>query len=89
MRYAFIDSNGIVVNVISGALTASEQARFLTDYRALFGAEQIIEVEAETTVWIGGTYTEGVFAPPPEPEPEPAPEPLPEPLPEPQPEPEI
>jgi hypothetical protein len=80
MRYAFIDFNGIVVNVISGALTASEQARFLADYRTLFGAEQIIEVEAETTVWIGGTYTEGVFTAPPAPEP--VPEPQPEPLPE-------
>ena len=89
MRYAFINADGIVVNVISGALTASQQARFLADYGILFGAIACIEVDAETAVWVGGSYTDGVFAPPPEPEPEPAPEPLPEPLPEPQPEPEI
>jgi hypothetical protein len=87
MRYAFIDFNGIVVNVISGALTASEQARFLADYGVLFGAIACIEVDAETSVWVGGSYTDGVFQAPPAPEP--MPEPLPEPLPEPQPEPEI
>ena len=89
MKYAFTNSSGIVVNVIVGALAESQQQAFLKDYRVLFGAEQIIEVDAETSVWIGGSYTDGVFAPPPEPEPEPVPEPLPEPLPEPQPEPEI
>jgi hypothetical protein len=83
MRYAFINADGIVVNVISGALTEIEQQRFLADYRALFGAESIVAVDAETSVWIGGSYTDGVFAPPP------VPEPLPEPLPEPEPEPEI
>ena len=83
MNYAFIDSNGIVVNVISGALSEIEQQRFLADYRALFGAESIVAVDAETSVWIGGSYTDGVFAPPP------VPEPLPEPLPEPELEPEI
>ena len=86
MNYAFINSNSIVVQIISGQLDIKTQARFLNDYRALFGAEQIIEVDASTPVWIGGTYTNGVFAEPPQPEP--APEPLPEPLPEPQPEPE-
>jgi hypothetical protein len=87
MNYAFINADGIVVNVISGALTESEQARFLSDYRALFGAESIVAVDAETSVWIGGSYTDGVFQAPPAPEP--VPEPLPEPLPEPQLEPEI
>lgn len=87
MRYAFINADGIVVNVISGTLTASEQARFLADYSALFGAIACIEVDEQTAVWIGGSYTDGVFQAPPAPEPEP--EPLPEPLPEPQPEPEI
>lgn len=87
MRYAFINADSIVVNVISGALTASEQARFLADYGILFGAIACIEVDAETTVWVGGSYTDGVFQAPPAPEP--APEPLPEPLPEPQVEPEI
>jgi hypothetical protein len=89
MKYAFTDSSGIVVNVIVGALPEAQQQMLLNDYRKLFGAEQIVAVDAETSVWIGGSYTDGVFQAPPEPEPEPAPEPQPEPLPEPQPEPEI
>ena len=87
MNYAFIDSNGIVVNVISGALSEIEQQRFLADYRALFGAESIVAVDADTAVWIGGSNTDGVFTAPPEPEP--VPEVLPEPLPEVVTEPEI
>ena len=82
-RHAFIDANGVVVQVIVGELDATGQARFLSDYSILFGAEQVIEVPADTAVYIGGSYTDGVFNPPP------VPEPLPEPLPEPQPEPEI
>ena len=82
-RYAFINAESIVVNRISGTLTAAQQAQFLSDYSALFGATAIIEVEEATAVWVGGSYTGGVFVPPP------VPEPLPEPLPEPQLEPEI
>ena len=95
MNYAFIDANGIVVNVISGALAPIEQQRFLADYRVLFGAESIVAVDADTAVWIGGSYTDGTFNAPPEPEPVPVPiveviaEPLPEPLPEVVTEPEI
>ena len=87
MRYAFINANGIVVNVISGALSEIEQQRFLADYRALFGAQSIVAVDADTAVWIGGSYTDGTFIAPPEPEP--VPEVLPEPLPEVVTEPEI
>jgi hypothetical protein len=83
MKYAFLNADNIVVNCISGTLSEQQQAQFLRDYAILFGAVAIIEVEAETPVWIGGSYTDGVFNEPP------APEPLPEPLPEPQPEPEI
>ena len=75
-RYAFTNADGIVVNVISGALSPTEQQRFLTDYGVLFGATQIVAVDATTAVWIGGSYTDGTFTEPP------APEPLPEPLPE-------
>ena len=82
MQYAFINQDGIVVQVIAGVLDAAQQAQFLRDYSILFGAVAVIEVDADTPVWIGGTYTDGEFTPPP------APEPLPEPLPEPQPEPE-
>ena len=83
MKYAFINADGIVVQVIVGALSAAQQAQFLRDYAILFGAVAIVEVDADTPVWIGGGYTDGAFNEPP------APEPQPEPLSEPQPEPEI
>jgi hypothetical protein len=74
--YAFLNADSIVVNVISGTLNEQQQAQFLRDYAILFGATQIVEVETDTAVWIGGSYTDGTFNEPP------APEPLPEPLPE-------
>jgi len=68
-RYAFINAESIVVQVITGTLNAAQQAQFLRDYATLFGATAIIEVEQGTSVWIGGTYTDGVFTEPPQPEP--------------------
>ena len=79
-RYAFINADGIVVQVIVGNLNAQQQAQFLSDYSAIFGATQIVAVGDDTSVWIGGSYTDGTFTAPPEPEP--VPEVLPEPLPE-------
>lgn len=79
--YAFINADSVVVQTISGLLNEAQQGQFLRDYGTLFGATAIIEVERDTTVWLGGSYTDGVFNPP-------APVPQPEPLPEPQPEPE-
>ena len=94
MHYAFLNQDSTVVNVIVGDLTAEQLGIFLDDYAKLFGATQVIAVDAETAVWIGGSYTGGEFLPPAEPEP--APEPAPEivegvseVLPEPQLEPEI
>jgi hypothetical protein len=69
MRYAFINAESIVVQVITGTLNAAQQAQFLRDYATLFGATAIIEVEQGTSVWIGGTYTDGLFTEPPQPEP--------------------
>jgi hypothetical protein len=83
MRYAFLNQDSTVVNVIVGELTPEQLGGFLDDYAKLFGATQVIPVGDEQPVWIGGSYTAGEFTPPP------APEPLPEPLPEPEPEPEI
>ena len=83
MKYAFLNAESIVVNVISGTLSAAQQAQFLRDYGIIYGAVAVIEIDAETRVWKGGAYTGGTFQEPP------APEPLPEPLPDPQPEPEI
>jgi len=70
-RYAFTNAEGIVVNVIVGNLTPAQQQLFLRDQATLFGATQVIEVEPGTSVWIGGSYLDGVFAPPPPPEPAP------------------
>ena len=87
-RYAFTNAENIVVNVIVGNLTPAQQKLFLRDQAALFGATQIIEVDDATSVWIGGTYTDGQFLPPVQPDvvegtatmiDEPQPEPLPEP----------
>jgi hypothetical protein len=75
-RYAFMSAEGIVVQLIVGALDESKLGRLLKDYRTLFGAESAVGVEDEaTSVWIGGSYdsTSGVFSPPPSPEPEPEP----------------
>jgi hypothetical protein len=89
MQYAFINSESIVVQLIVGQLNAAMQATFLGEYSKTFGAVAILEVPADTAVYIGGSYTDGEFLPPPAPEPEPVLEPLPEPLPEPELEPEI
>jgi hypothetical protein len=65
MNYAFINASGIVVNLISGALDENQQAQFLRDYAILFGATQIVAVDTDTAVWIGGSYTDDTFSPPP------------------------
>jgi hypothetical protein len=65
MRYAFLNQDSIVVNVIVGDLTPEQLSGFLDDYSKLFAATQVVAVEQTTPVWIGGTYAEGVFAPPP------------------------
>jgi hypothetical protein len=67
--YAFINAESVVVQLITGALNPSQQAQFLQDYGTLFGAVAIVSVEQDTVVYIGGSYTEGVFALPPQPEP--------------------
>ena len=69
-QYAFINADSVVVQTISGQLDAAQQAQFLRDYRVLFGATVVVEVESDTSIWIGGSYTDGVFTPPPAPEPE-------------------
>lgn len=64
-RFAFVNADGIVVNFIVGDLDEQQQAQFLRDYGILFGATQIILVDVDQTVWIGGTYDEstGEFSP--------------------------
>ena len=69
-QYAFINADSQVVQVISGVLNSAQQAQFLRDYGVLFGATVVVEVESDTAIWIGGTYTDGEFMPPPAPEPQ-------------------
>jgi hypothetical protein len=84
MKHAYINADGLVVQVIVGALQGQAHDLMLRDYGVLFGAVRCIQVDDTVTVWAGGRYDEDAgFLPPPEPEP------LPEPLPEPQLEPEI
>jgi hypothetical protein len=81
MRYAFINSENIVVQVIVGALTLEQQEQFLFDYQKLFGAVAVLPVYPDQSIWVGGVYdAQQGFLPPyqPEPQPEPLPEPQPE-----------
>ena len=82
-KHVYLSADSIVVQVIHGAVDGAAHDALLADYGFLYKAVRCVRVEGETPVWIGGSYTDGVFAPPP------APEPLPEPLPEPTLEPEI
>ena len=76
--YAFLNAESVVVNAIGGELNDKQQAQFLRDYAILFGATQIVAVDDDTSVWIGGSYTDGTFSPPPTPlEPEVPSDPLP------------
>ena len=67
MNYAFLNAESIVVNVITGTLTAQQLDQFLSDYATLFGATQVIAVDTATAVWIGGLYSlvDGFTPPPP------------------------
>ena len=69
MKYAFLNQDSIVVNTITGELSAEQQAAFLADYSVLFGATQIVAVDDDSVpVWSGGTYdNERGFQPPPQP----------------------
>ena len=75
VRHVFINAQGVVVNAIEGILSIDEKERFLRDYRILFGATSVVEVDSAAMIWIGGSYdsTSGEFSPPPSPEPEPEP----------------
>ena len=74
MRYAFVNADNIVVNVIVGDLTDEQKPRFFAVQQAIFGATQMIELADNQGAWIGGTYTDGQFVAPEPQQPEPAPE---------------
>ena len=71
MKYVFINSEAIVVNVVDGILSDYETSRLLADYSALFSATSFVVVAPEVPAWIGGSYdsASGTFTPPPTPEP--------------------
>lgn len=65
MRYAFLNQDNIVVNTIEGQLSERQQADFLRDYAALFGATQIVPVSDDTiAIFSGGEYRDGEFLAP-------------------------
>jgi hypothetical protein len=70
-RYALINEQNLVVNLIVGDLSFDQEQQILASERLVTGASRIIAVEDGISVWIGGEYTDGVFNPP---APEPAPE---------------
>ena len=76
-KHVYLNAEDLVVQVISGGVEGATHDRFLADYGILFGAVRCVRVEDETPVWIGGSYTDGEFTPPPAPEPQPEPQPEP------------
>lgn len=74
MRHAYLNADDIVVQVIAGGVDGQTHDAFLEVYRALYGAVRCIRIEDERPVWIGGSYTDGEFTPPPAPPVEPEPQ---------------
>lgn len=72
MKTIFLNSENIIVQMISGLLDDQSKKAFLRDYGMIYHAVSILEVDDSTRVWIGGTYdpSSGEFLPPPSPEPE-------------------
>ena len=63
-RQVFLNADSVVVNVIVGGLTELQQHQFLIDYGIMYGACSVIEIDENTMVWLGGTYSDGAFHPP-------------------------
>lgn len=77
MKYAFINNESLVVNVIIGTLSEVQLQLFLHDYAVLYGATEWIAVDAESDVSRGYVYdadSNTFTLPPSEPQPEPLPE---------------
>lgn len=68
-RHAYINDQGVVVQVISGAVDGAAHDALLADYRVLFGAVRCVRIEDDRPIWIEGSYDEETgFTPPPQPE---------------------
>lgn len=63
MKYIFIDSNDLVVQVIDGNLDENEKNIFLLNYSSLFNAISFVEKNDDEKVFIGGKYINGEFFP--------------------------
>lgn len=72
MRYAFINAENEVRQVIVGAVSPDQLAQFERDYAVIFGTTAVVEINDDSIpVWIGGSYTpDAGFTPPPAPQPE-------------------
>ena len=67
MKYAFLNADCVVVNVIAGVLSEQQLQLFLSDYGALFGSVYALELPDDTSVYIGGRYDSAEGFLPPEP----------------------
>lgn len=74
MKHAYLNAESIVVQVISGPLDDAAHDALLRDYGVLYGAISCVRVEDDRAIWIGGSYTDGEFTPPPAPPVEPEPQ---------------
>lgn len=74
IRHAYLNADGVIVQVISGAVDGDAHDALLADYSVLFGAVSCVRVEDDRAIWIGGSYTDGEFTPPPAPPVEPEPQ---------------
>ena len=73
-KHVYLNAEDVVVQVISGGVDGVAHDALLRDYGVLFGAVRCIRIEDERPVWIGGSYTDGEFTPPPAPPVEPEPQ---------------
>lgn len=71
-RYAYLDENSIVVNLIVGQLTPDDEQAVMEQQRAAFNAVAFVQVDHNVRVMIGALYdleaNEFVFFEPPQPD---------------------
>lgn len=65
-RYLFTDESGKVVHLIHGDHSQDVINAFKVDYRILFNATDVHEVELDSRVWLNWTWDGSEFIAPPE-----------------------
>lgn len=66
IKFAYLNEESIVVQVIVGDLDEAAHDILLRDYGVLFNAVKCVRVDNDQSVWIGGRYdNETGFTPPP------------------------